>query len=196
MAAASTTTAAAAPVAAAAATFDGHVTATGGGGGGRAAGLSSTSSNIAVGAAAGAEVATAGSMGTTGSAVDGLTKQDSNSSGGSLEGASAISNIGGRSSGSGSSRMRSLLVNKSSTTMGSTGSGTGPGVLPGHVFQRRLTPKYTELMYVFDGDKNGVVWHIATEYGTRQWVNPVLSKKIEVKASSPASRYTDPKVRG
>jgi hypothetical protein len=49
-------------------------------------------------------------------------------------------------------------------------------------------------MYVFPGDKNGVVWHLATEYGRQQWVNPVLSKRVEVKASSPASRYTDPKV--
>jgi hypothetical protein len=32
------------------------------------------------------------------------------------------------------------------------------------------------------------------EYGTKPWVNPVLSKALEIKASSPASRYTDPKV--
>ena len=104
------------------------------------------------------------------------------------------SSVSLNSIGSGSSRMRSLLVNSSSITGGGGGGASG-GVLVGQVYQRRLAPKYTELMYVFDGDRNGVVWHVATEYGTRQWVNPVLSKKIEVKASSPASRYTDPKVR-
>jgi hypothetical protein len=50
-------------------------------------------------------------------------------------------------------------------------------------------------MYVYDGDRNGVLHHIATEYGSKQWVNPVLSKAVEIKASSPPSRYTDPKVR-
>lgn len=34
----------------------------------------------------------------------------------------------------------------------------------------------------------------AAEYGTKPWVNPVLSKALEIKASSPPSRYTDPKV--
>lgn len=51
-------------------------------------------------------------------------------------------------------------------------------------------------MYVCDGDHNGVVYYIATEYGSKQWVNPVLSKAVEIKASSPPSRYTDPKVGG
>jgi hypothetical protein len=36
--------------------------------------------------------------------------------------------------------------------------------------------------------------YIAAEYGTKPWVNPVLSKALEIRASSPASRYTDPKV--
>lgn len=67
------------------------------------------------------------------------------------------------------------------------------GALPAR-YQRRLAPACRELMYVYDGDGNGVITHIATEYGTRQWVNPVLAKKIEVRASSPASRFTDPKV--
>jgi hypothetical protein len=49
-------------------------------------------------------------------------------------------------------------------------------------------------MYVFDGDRNGVVHFIGTEYGSKQWVNPVASKALDIKASSPPSRYTDPKV--
>jgi hypothetical protein len=61
-------------------------------------------------------------------------------------------------------------------------------------FRRRLAPSCTELMYVFDGDRNGVVHFIGTEYGSKQWVNPVASKALHIKASSPPSRYTDPKV--
>jgi hypothetical protein len=49
-------------------------------------------------------------------------------------------------------------------------------------------------MYVCDGDRNGVVHFIGTEYGSKQWVNPVASKALVIKASSPPSRYTDPKV--
>lgn len=61
-------------------------------------------------------------------------------------------------------------------------------------YRRRLAPSCRELMYVCDGDKNGVIHHIATDYGTKQWVNPVLCKAVDIKASSPPSRYTDPKV--
>lgn len=50
-------------------------------------------------------------------------------------------------------------------------------------------------MYVFDGDRNGVINYLATDYGRQQWVNPVSAHRLVVKASSPASRYTDPKVR-
>ncbi len=67
--------------------------------------------------------------------------------------------------------------------------------LPGARYQRRLAPTCRELMYVYDGDQNGVISHIATDYGLKGWVNPVLAKRIEVRASSPASRFTDPKVR-
>lgn len=60
---------------------------------------------------------------------------------------------------------------------------------------RRQTPSSCkELMFVCDGDRNGVIYYIATDYGTKQWVNPVLSKAVDIKASSPPSRYTDPKV--
>jgi hypothetical protein len=34
----------------------------------------------------------------------------------------------------------------------------------------------------------------SAEYGSKPWVNPVLSKALEIKASSPSSRFTDPKV--
>ncbi|KAJ8625677.1 hypothetical protein MRB53_034207 [Persea americana] len=59
-------------------------------------------------------------------------------------------------------------------------------------FQHRRS-SFKKLQYICDGDKNGVFYFSGTSYGEHQWVNPVLAKKIIVTASSPASRYTDPK---
>ncbi|CAL9106583.1 unnamed protein product [Musa textilis] len=59
-------------------------------------------------------------------------------------------------------------------------------------FQHRHS-SYKELQYICDSDKNGVIYFAGTSYGEHPWVNPVLSKKVTVTASSPASRYTDPK---
>lgn len=56
-------------------------------------------------------------------------------------------------------------------------------------YQRRRRLSCTELMFVYDGDKNGVIRYIGTAYGTQEWVNPVLARRIEVKASSPPSRW-------
>ncbi|CAM8919035.1 unnamed protein product [Rhodiola kirilowii] len=52
---------------------------------------------------------------------------------------------------------------------------------------------FRELQYVCDGDSNGVLYFAGTSYGQHQWVNPVLSKNIVITASSPISRFTDPK---
>ncbi|KAI0514074.1 hypothetical protein KFK09_010108 [Dendrobium nobile] len=52
---------------------------------------------------------------------------------------------------------------------------------------------FKELQYMCDGDNNGVIYFSGTSYGEHQWINPVLSKKIAVTASSPTCRYTDPK---
>ncbi|KAF8410311.1 hypothetical protein HHK36_002838 [Tetracentron sinense] len=59
-------------------------------------------------------------------------------------------------------------------------------------FQHRRS-SFKELQYICDGDNNGVLYFAGTSYGKHQWVNPVLSKKITMTVSSPASRYTDPK---
>ncbi|XP_023923175.1 BTB/POZ domain-containing protein At2g30600 [Quercus suber] len=59
---------------------------------------------------------------------------------------------------------------------------------------RHRQSSYKELQYICDGDSNGVLYFAGTSYGEHQWVNPVLSKRITVTASSPPSRYTDPKV--
>ncbi|CAM6116675.1 unnamed protein product [Calypogeia fissa] len=60
----------------------------------------------------------------------------------------------------------------------------------------RFTPRpstYKELQYICDGDRNGVFYHIGTLYGRHSWMNPVLTKKLFVSASSPPSRFTDMK---
>ncbi|KAL4421040.1 hypothetical protein ABPG77_007515 [Micractinium sp. CCAP 211/92] len=60
-------------------------------------------------------------------------------------------------------------------------------------FQMRRAPGCTELIYMFDGDRNGVCWHLGTCGGTQPWVNPVLAGRLQVRASSPACRSTDPR---
>ncbi|KAL5557732.1 hypothetical protein UlMin_033943 [Ulmus minor] len=60
-------------------------------------------------------------------------------------------------------------------------------------FQHRKS-SYKELQYIRDGDSNGVLYFAGTSYGEHQWVNPVLAKRITITASSPPSRFTDPKV--
>lgn len=60
-------------------------------------------------------------------------------------------------------------------------------------FQHRRS-SFRELQYICDGDSNGVLYFAGTSYGEHQWVNPVLAKRITVTASSPISRFTDPKV--
>ncbi|KAF9683236.1 hypothetical protein SADUNF_Sadunf05G0191700 [Salix dunnii] len=59
-------------------------------------------------------------------------------------------------------------------------------------FQHRRS-SYKELQHICDGDSNGVLYFSGTSYGEHQWINPVLAKRITITASSPPSRYTDPK---
>ncbi|KAJ6998948.1 hypothetical protein NC653_014944 [Populus alba x Populus x berolinensis] len=59
-------------------------------------------------------------------------------------------------------------------------------------FQHRRS-SYKEHQYICDGDSNGVLYFAGTSYGEHQWINPVLAKRITITASSPPSRYTDPK---
>ncbi|XP_061356581.1 BTB/POZ domain-containing protein At2g30600 isoform X2 [Gastrolobium bilobum] len=60
-------------------------------------------------------------------------------------------------------------------------------------FQHRRS-SYRELQYICDGDDHGVLYFAGTSYGEHPWVNPLLAEKITITASSPNSRYTDPKV--
>ncbi len=61
-------------------------------------------------------------------------------------------------------------------------------------FQRRRSPQgCTQLIYMYDGDHNGVCWHIGTRYGAQKWINPVVAGLLAVRASSPVARGTDPR---
>lgn len=53
--------------------------------------------------------------------------------------------------------------------------------------------KLKELFYICDGDSNGVLYYAGTSYGAHAWMNPALTKKVFVTASSPLSRFTDAK---
>ncbi|KAK9831854.1 hypothetical protein WJX81_001923 [Elliptochloris bilobata] len=75
-----------------------------------------------------------------------------------------------------------------------------PDVAPGHAaadsaarFRRRQPPAATELLYVSDGDGNGVCRQLGTGFGRHSWVNPMLSGHVQVSASSPCCRHTDAK---
>ncbi|XP_057833935.2 BTB/POZ domain-containing protein At2g30600 isoform X2 [Cryptomeria japonica] len=59
-------------------------------------------------------------------------------------------------------------------------------------FHHRPT-SFKELLYICDGDRNGVIYYAGTSYGEHTWMNPVLTKNISVTASSPMSRFTDAK---
>lgn len=54
----------------------------------------------------------------------------------------------------------------------------------GQAVPQRFRPRHPsacrELMYMFDGDDNGVCRFIGTSYGQQEWVNPVLSGQIKV----------------
>ena len=51
-------------------------------------------------------------------------------------------------------------------------------------FRRRQPPAATELLYVSDGDGNGVCRHLGTGYGRHSWVNPMLAGHVQARASS------------
>ena len=55
-----------------------------------------------------------------------------------------------------------------------------PHLLPSR-YQRRALPACKELAFEHDGDQNGVLRYIGTLYGTQDWVNPVLTKRVEVR---------------
>jgi hypothetical protein len=59
--------------------------------------------------------------------------------------------------------------------------------------QPRCPPNVAELVYMHDGDKNGVMHYLGTGNGTRShFVNPHRSGRVVVSSSSPFNRDSDP----
>ena len=48
-------------------------------------------------------------------------------------------------------------------------------------FRLRRAPGCAELIYMYDGDKNGVCWHLGSRGGSQPWVNPVLAGRLQVR---------------
>ena len=48
-------------------------------------------------------------------------------------------------------------------------------------FRRRQPPAATELLYVSDGDGNGVCRHLGTGCGRHSWVNPMLAGHVQAR---------------
>lgn len=58
-------------------------------------------------------------------------------------------------------------------------------------FRQRHTRGSTELMYMYDGDHNGLFWYLGTRHGSQSWMNPAILGIIHARASSPVARGTD-----
>jgi len=68
------------------------------------------------------------------------------------------------------------------------GLGLGPSASAAARCRRRQPPAATELLYVSNGDGNGVFRHLGTGYGRHSWVNPVLAGLVQVCAARRSSR--------
>ncbi|KAG2455054.1 hypothetical protein HYH02_000879 [Chlamydomonas schloesseri] len=77
---------------------------------------------------------------------------------------------------------------------GASGGADGAAAAWSVRYQRRCLPFALELEYVCDGDSSGVLHFLGTQYGAQGWVNPMLAKRVDVRASSPTGRTTDPRV--
>ncbi|KAG2440290.1 hypothetical protein HXX76_004401 [Chlamydomonas incerta] len=77
---------------------------------------------------------------------------------------------------------------------GSSGAADGAAAAWSVRYQRRCLPFALELEFVCDGDSSGVLHFLGTQYGAQGWVNPMLAKRVDVRASSPTGRTTDPRV--
>ena len=60
-------------------------------------------------------------------------------------------------------------------------------------FRERSPTGSVNLVYMYDGDNNGVFQFIGTQYGTAPWINPVASGLISISSSSPPGRFCDPR---
>ncbi len=60
-------------------------------------------------------------------------------------------------------------------------------------FRERSPTGSVNLVYMYDGDNNGVFQFVGTRYGTAPWTNPVAAGLISISSSSPPGRFCDPR---
>ena len=69
------------------------------------------------------------------------------------------------------------------------GLGLGSAAAAAARFRRRQPPAATELLYVSNGDGNGICRHLGTGYGRHSWVNPVLAGHVQARAHPLCMRW-------
>ncbi|KAG2483203.1 hypothetical protein HYH03_017937 [Edaphochlamys debaryana] len=119
-------------------------------------------------------------------------------SGASGSGAGAVGPDPAAAAAASSSAAASSLTTQGSLTAPAGAAAAAPGAAADSAnwavrYQRRCLPFALELMYVCDGDSSGVLHFLGTQYGSQGWVNPMLAKRVDVRASSPTGRTTDPR---
>lgn len=92
------------------------------------------------------------------------------------------------------------LANESDTTVLTDGSSTSeqcPSLPYGepNLYLSRTLHRGVQLHYQFLKDTRGVIHYLAHDCGRSPWKNPMVNEKLLVKASSPTSKFTRPKVR-
>lgn len=60
-------------------------------------------------------------------------------------------------------------------------------------FRERSPSGCVSLVYMYDGDTNGVFEFVGTRYGTAPWANPVAAGLVSISSSSPVGRFCDPR---
>ena len=86
---------------------------------------------------------------------------------------------------------RPLLARTGARAITADASAAAPAALAAARHAPRPPPGGVELLFMADGDANGVVHWLATAGGARPYLNPHLTRALTVRASSPACRHTD-----
>ena len=60
-------------------------------------------------------------------------------------------------------------------------------------FRERSPTGCVNLVYMYDGDSNGVFQFVGTRYGAAPWTNPVAAGLVSISSSSPPGRFCDPR---
>ena len=60
-------------------------------------------------------------------------------------------------------------------------------------FRERSPSGCVHLVYMYDGDNNGVFQFVGTRYGMAPWSNPVAAGLVSISSSSPVGRFCDPR---